>query len=398
MTRDDKYLTDSVVSEEEADEIVAICDAENGITPEHTDDADAVLEAVELEEEVADNDPDKQEYQSIISSHKYDDEDGSQYKKAIFEYCYNHNLPFVSSVFDELTRGKEDSVYEHMPHLYIEAIKQDPRYNSLTFFDQIRFDNFEQIYAETKLMTSLSEDDKRNRQQILNIIGYDPFEENPIEDKPQLYRDLTGMLTDNMRKDIPRAKAAVEVVTGYNNIRKYQNKVNQLINSGQMDEGTQKQLDNLLGMIAKIQASVTSTSEKHGFSSGKTLGSNGRGTLSDVMMTVDEHMYDPGITNFYDIATSQSIAQIADISNKSLMAQAKLTGQEYIEILAEQNKIVHESLDMVRKTKEALRIAKSLIVKDKLIEQLRAEYKKKGISEEDIEEFINREYTMWDGK
>ena len=401
MTDDKEYVMgESAISEEEADEIVAICEANSGIEPDPAyEEADNLVEMAEMCQEHDEYTVDEvaafqtEEYREILYSHKYGD-DGTQFKKAMFEYCFKHNIPFVGEIYDSVMKGQDDDLFDRLPHIYVETIKEDPRYKDITFFDQIHLENFEKIYSEAITISSLSEDDKRNRQQILNIIGYDPFEKNPIEDKPQLYRDLTGMLTDSMRKDIPRAKAAVEVVTGYNNIRKYQDKVNQLINSGQSDEDTQKQLDNLLGMIAKIQTSVTSTSEKNGFSSGKTLGNNGHGMLSDVMNTVDEHMYDPGITNFYDIATSQSIQQIADISFKSMFNQVKLTGQEYAEMLVEQNKIVREAQSRMRELKEALRIAKSLIVKDKLIQQLTEEYRKKGISEEDIDEFISREYQM----
>ena len=350
------------------------------------------LQLAEVEQEIAEKyDLVDDEYSNLV--HKY----GGVHKKAMFEYCFLHNIPFSNETWDFLTQARSDSVFEKMPQIYIDTINADIRFNNITFFDQLKMENFEQIYSEELKLLALTEDDKRNRQQIVNIIGYDPFEKNPIEDKPQLYRDLTGMLTDNMRKDIPRAKAAVEVVIGYNNIRKYQDRVNSLINSGSMDEDTQKQLDKHLEMIAKIQASVSATSEKNGFTNSRTLGSNGRGMLSDVMNTIDEHMYDPGITNFYDIATSESIKQISDISVKSMLNQVKLTGQEYVEMLAEQNKIVHEAQQKMRALKEALRIAKSLIVKDKLIEQLRLEYKKKGISEEDIDEFINRELSLRDG-
>lgn len=395
-------MGEPAISEEEADEIVAICEAENGVD---ADPVDSEAEALNYLAQLTQNDWEKielaekqtEEYRAILYSHKYG-EDGSQYKKAMFEYCFKHNIPFVSFIYDNLMKGKDDELFDRLPHIYVETVKEDPHFKDLTFFDQIQYENFESVYGKAVVEVGLSEDSRRDRQQILNIIGYDPFEKNPIEDKPQLYRDLTGMLTDSMRKDVPKAKAAVEVVTGYNNIRKYQDKVNQLINSGNSDKDTQEQLDSLLGMIAKIQASVTATSEKNGFSSGKTVGNNGRGMLSDVMNTVDEHMYDPGITNFYDIATSKSIQEISDISFKSMFNQVKLTGQEYAEMLVEQNKIVREAHSKMRELKEALRIAKSLIVKDKLIQQLTEEYRKKGISESDIDEFISREYQMWDGK
>lgn len=355
--------------------------------------SDEIVQLAEIEQQIdseEENNSDES-YSALVKKYSGD------HKKALFEYCFINNIVFSDETYNLLTKNGNDEVFAQMPDIYVDTINADIRFSGLTFFDQLKMENFEQIYSEELKLLALTEDDKRNRQQIINIIGYDPFEKNPIEDKPQLYRDLTGMLTDNMRKDIPRAKAAVEVVIGYNNIRKYQDRVNSLINSGSMDEDTQKQLDKHLEMIAKIQASVSATSEKNGFTNSRTLGSNGRGMLSDVMNTIDEHMYDPGITNFYDIATSESIKQISDISVKSMLNQVKLTGQEYVEMLAEQNKIVHEAQQKMRALKEALRIAKSLIVKDKLIEQLRLEYKKKGISEEDIDEFINRELSLRDG-
>ncbi len=364
-------IDDEVFTEEEIDNMVSICEAfEN--------------DAIKV--------PDQDSYLQLVQKYSGD------HKKAIFEYCFKHNIVFSSETYDLLARHGNDETFSQMPQIYIDSIEADIRFQGLTFFDQLKMENFEQIYSEELKLLALTEDDKRNRQQIVNIIGYDPFEKNPVEDKPQLYRDLTGMLTDSMRKDIPRAKAAVEVVIGYNNIRKYQDRVNNLINNGQIDEDTQKQLDKHLEMIAKIQASVSATSEKNGFTNSRTLGSNGRGMLSDVMNTIDEHMYDAGITNFYDIATSESIRQIADTSSKSLLNQVKLTGQEYVDIIAEQNKIVHEAQTKMRAQREALRIAKSLIKKEELIEQLRQEYKKKGISEDDINEFIDREYHLWDGR
>lgn len=320
------------------------------------------------------------------------------HKKAIFEHCFQYNIPFCEEIYELLTKTKSDSVFENMPVIYDDTIAADIRFKDITFFDQLQMENFEQVYSETLPTLGLNEESRKDREQIIKIIGYDPFSKNPIEDKPQLYRDLTGMLTDNMRKDIPRAKAAVEVVTGYNNIRKYQDRVNQLINNGNLDDDTQKQLDKHLEMIAKITASVNALCEKNGFVNSKAIGNNGKGMLSDVMNTIDEHTYDPGIVDYYDIQTSQSIRQISDISIKSMLNQVKLTGQDYVEMLSEQNKIVHEAQEKMRALKEALRIAKSLIVKDKLLEELAIEYRKKGISEEDIDEFINREYKLSDGR
>ena len=43
------------------------------------------------------------------------------------------------------------------------------------------------------------------------------------------------------------------------------------------------------------------------------------------------------------------------------------------------------------------RLAKEKIVKQELLDELAYDYKKKGLSEEEIEEFIRREYHLQDG-
>lgn len=333
---------------------------------------------------------DKKFFRSLVEKNQ------GNYLKALFEYCFHRNLFFSEKVYNLIVRRTSDEDLAKLPEIYEDGIRNSTHYSSISFFDQLHLENFEEIYSEELKVLSLSEENKKDRQQIVSIIGYDPFEDNLPEDKPQLYRDLTGMLTDGMRKDIPKAKAAVEVVVGYNNIRKYQNRVNALINTPILSEDEQKQLDKLLEMITKIQNSLNAINDKNGFSNPKSIGSNGRGTLSEVMRTINEKSYDSGQVNAYDIITSKAIEQIADVSNKSILNQVKLSGQDYSDMLAEQSIIVHKAQKKAREAEEGMRLAKSMLKRQELIEKLEQEYRDKGIDEKDIHEFIEREYKMWE--
>ena len=42
-------------------------------------------------------------------------------------------------------------------------------------------------------------------------------------------------------------------------------------------------------------------------------------------------------------------------------------------------------------------MAKEKITKEELLDELAEDYRKKGISEKEIEEFVNRELNMYDG-
>ena len=83
---------------------------------------------------------------------------------------------------------------------------------------------------------------------------------------------------------------------------------------------------------------------------------------------------------------------------KALLNQVKLSGTDYTDILTEQVAIVKKAQEEARKAAEALRLCRAKITKQKLLEELEGEYRKKGISEEEIQEFISREYKMWDGR
>ncbi|MDY3264875.1 MAG: hypothetical protein SOX21_00285 [Candidatus Enterosoma sp.] len=332
----------------------------------------------------------KQYYQAMI-------EQGASSEDALFDYCYKYNIFYDSQLVRHVLFSSEKAL-EQMPELYIKYLEADPKYSGLTFRSQLKRENFEKVYSEDLSLLSLSEDDKKNRQQIISIIGYDPFKEELSSDKPQLYRDLTGLLTDNLRKDITKQKAAIEIVKNYSTIAKYQNRVSDLLKAGEVDPETQETIDNLLAMIAKIQAIINATSKENGFSTGKTLGNGGRGMLSDVMNQVENQYYDDGITNFYDQATSKSIGEVAEISFRAQLNQVKLSGTDYADILSQQVEIVREAQKTVKDSLEALRICKGKITKQKLLEELEGEYRKKGISEEEIQEFISREYKLWDGK
>lgn len=317
---------------------------------------------------------------------------------AMFDLCFKINCFYDSRLIEKIIfkYGGEDR--KIWPMYYIEIILKHEWYKGKNFRGQINRENFEKIYSEQLDLLSLSEDDKKNRQQIMSILGYDPFKEDAMEDRPQLYRDLSGMLTENMRKDVAKQKAAVEVVRNYMNITKYQQRVTTLMSSGRVDDETQKQIDQYLTVIARVQSSVNQTTKENGFTGGKTIGSNGRGMLSDVMLQVEEQGYDDGITNFYDIATSKSIGEVATISSKALLAQVKLQGSDYTDILTQQCQLVQEAQLKARKAVEMARLAKSKLTKEQLLVELENDYRKKGISEDEIGEFIQREYKLWNGK
>ena len=144
---------------------------------------------------------------------------------------------------------------------------------------------------------------------------------------------MTGMLTEGMRKDVAKAKAALAIVRSYNNLDKYQRKINEIMKAGQMDDETQKALDQLIKVSKTLQDSINQTAEKNNFTV-KGIGTSGHGMLSDVMNRVNDYGIDEGVVNFYDIATSRAIEEVANISFKAQLNQVGLSKTDYADILS----------------------------------------------------------------
>lgn len=318
----------------------------------------------------------------------------TDYRKSIFEYCFLNNIPYSEKIFKRLYDNELS--WAKFPEIYVDTIKEDIRYKDIDFLSQLSIDGFEKIYNEKEYSNSLTEEDRKNRQIVIEVFSYDPFISEPEIDKPQLYRDLAGMSSESMRKDVAKQKAAISIVRSYGNIEKYQRKVAELTASGKLDEDTQKAMDQYLTLISKIQTNINQTAEKNNFTI-KGIGSNGRGMLSDVLAQIDEKSIDEGVVNYYDIKTSKSIEEIANISMKAQLNQVSLTKTDYADIVSEQCKLVHKFRKIADDATEALRLAKCKIKKQELLDELEADYRKKGISEEEIKDFISREYKVYDG-
>ena len=232
---------------------------------------------------------------------------------------------------------------------------------------------------------------------VVDILGTDPFAEDDPLDRPQLYRDAATILNDSMRKDLTKSRAALSIIRGYQNINKYQQKINEITKLETIDEDAQKQLDQYIKIQKTMQDSINQTAEKNNFTV-KGIGSNGKGMLSDVMNQIEQKGIDEGITNFYDIETSRSIEEVANISFKAQLNQVSLSKTDYADIMSEQCILVRKAQRQAKDALEALRLAKEKITKQQLLQELELDYRKKGISEEEIEEFVGREYNLFDGK
>ena len=318
--------------------------------------------------------------------------------EALFDFCVMRNVFYYEKVAKQFALSTEDETRNAMPQPYLQALDADPNVAGRDFLSQLDRKSFEEMARADQSTLKLSAEDRKNRQQIMSIVNYDPFAEEPDVDRPQMYRDLAGLLTDAMRRDIPKRNAAIEVVHDYTTIARYQRRLAALETSGLDDNETRKKIDNCITMISKMQDTINKLTKENGFSSGKGIGSSGRGGLSEVMNICEERGYDKAAVNMYDVATSDAMRQVAEISVKAMLNQVNLSGTDYADRVTAQCVKVHEYRDAALKALEGWRLAESKLEKQGLMAELAAELRRKGISEKDILEIVEREIKMVSGE
>ena len=338
--------------------------------------------------------------------------------KAMFQLCYDFDFYYDQFLIDKLVFWKLHDGSKHpenkFPDTYLKIItnvgKNNP-YKSKTLFGQIGYDIFQQILnnqydfaarkkqieeqKQMELEATLSKEDRVHRSKILATYLYDPFENYPVEEKSTLYRSLFMMLDDTIAEDLPRQRAALEIVTSYMSLEKLNDKLQEVIQS---EDNSKDAADNIAKWSearAKLASIIEKQARENGFSM-RYAGSAGKGsgTLSGVQKELVEGFDDDILTNYYDIKTSTSIKHIADISSQSIVEQLELGENDYVDMIKEQKDYIQKITAENDKLNEELRLIKAKLVKGRLLRELKQEFISKGIDPEEIDMILEDEYTV----
>lgn len=313
--------------------------------------------------------------------------------EALFHLCllndWYYDEILASGLIENLEAG------ETMPDKYLEIIlnPENENYKGKTFYKQLNKTAFLEFSSEKETDEILSDEDKQNRADIKRAFGYDPFETKPIESRPMLYRSLSQMIDPTLNNDLVRQRAAIEIVSNYEEIDRLDAAIAKLSVTPDMIVEKADELKTLRAMKTDVNRNISTLCKDHGLSAKYANSkSKGAGTLSAIIRDMEDQHYDAGIVNLYDIETSSSMQQCSDISAKSIMNQLKLSDSDYAQMVEEQALVVRKEIAKRKEAEEALRLVKEKLRKQELIIELINAYKKKGIPTEEIEDLLAPEF------
>ena len=253
----------------------------------------------------------------------------------------------------------------------------------------VKFENDEQ----------LCEEDQKNRREILKIFRYDPFENETIHDQKQLYRDLVSMCDEAIGEDLPKMRGAITLVRSYLRADRLTEAIQKLsIDAETMIEHA-KELKTMTEMLTKETEMITKTVKDFGFAERYAIAkSRGSGTLGAVVRDIENFNYDDGKVNLYDIETSASMQQAADISAAAMIKQISLSEAEYSDMLKEQREKLAELYRENKRLREENRLIYKQITKQELLKELAQDLESKGLGRREIQAMVLSEIKFDDDK
>ncbi|OSA92837.1 UNVERIFIED_ORG: hypothetical protein B2H93_13505 [Clostridium botulinum] len=242
--------------------------------------------------------------------------------QTVYDMLMALDIPFIYDVWITAENSKSDTFGK-----YISLIGSLPQYSSCTSYKQSVFEPKEKtVEIKNNIETmekNMSDDEylefklnyKKNKDDAIRLLGYDPFEAENETDKPNMYAKLTNMINEDILQDGLKTSAIISIIKGQNQ----ENKMNDLITY--LSSDTKSLLDNI-GTIK----SLTDTKEKLNksilalakdnkisdlYSGVKTVGQN---TLTGKLKKVRELDLDEAQVNLFDMRTSMGMYQVAKLS------------------------------------------------------------------------------------
>ena len=285
------------------------------------------------------------------------DEDGIEHeatKESCIEALKLLNKPFINTVWDASVQESDNLVAGKVKHnpwtAYIKNI-QMVNWVGMDFFDSDMFKKNvagggQYIIKEPKTADDLAEDVRStyeiNKKTTLRFLGYDPFENEPIEEQPILYAKLVSYFDDSVRDDGLKLEAVIEIVQSFKDIKtindaisKYKKQLGEnpavISTIKSLADTKQKMINSALALAKDNGISVNHNNSK----------SKGAGTLSGIIKEMSEMNLDDIEINTFDYETNAAISNIMEANFQNQMKQLNPDENDWEREVQHQAQLLH---------------------------------------------------------
>lgn len=239
------------------------------------------------------------------------------------------------------------------------------------YYDQIaeELNSIEDLNVFPEEIRDWNKEDLNNYSQVLEWYKYDPFKDEPLEDRRKLYHNLVGFSDPDIIEDTGKATACIDMCRSIQRLEKLNKKRILMEND---DKSSIKDLKMLAELQEKERKGIQQYQKEWGFNARYSMNkAQGAGTLTGIMKEMDEKMFEDALPNAYDIKTSEAMVMAAEASWKGIFSQLNISESEFSEVVKHQRETITELRRELDDTKEELRLANVELKRQELQERLR---------------------------
>ena len=280
------------------------------------------------------------------------------------------NKPFLNSLYDSsIQESQNENTGKTKSNAWTAYIKNVSmkNYIGLTFWDSDMFKE-KVIYEDEKTVDDVIKGRENqdtyseftnNKNDVVRLLGYDPFEKEAISDQPFLYSQLVGLLdsSEDANDDMMRTASAISIVRAFlqqtkidNAISSYMSDIRKLQNNSATIKSLQQSKKDLTSIIKDL-AAESCISLKNNKNAKK-----GENTWTGKIKKIKDLNLREGEVNGFDIGTCRGMQQVMDMSYASILKALRLDESEYSDMVAEQRQMITSLRSDLDNYKEISRI------------------------------------------
>lgn len=302
-------------------------------------------------------------------------------KKTVDDACYFLDKPMLDSLWDaSLLEAANQATGKAKSNVWTSYIKNAamPQYYTYTYRQS---DNYTggMLSIENLAEDALPKDQEmleqfeKNKNDVLRLLGYLPFEKEKLADQPFLYSQLIGFLDsdENGNDDMMRTSSIISIVRGFLQINQIDDMVADLVQDPRNAEKNIATVKALQEMKKNITMNVTKLAEQSCISLKNSKNSiKGENTWTGKLKKIKDLNLRGSEVNGFDIDTCRGMRQVQEISDASIMKQLALDESEWSDMVAEMrvmNQELRQERDQYKEINRIL-LRENLDLKDYLEE------------------------------
>lgn len=274
-------------------------------------------------------------------------------KNAIIITCMKFDIPYTDIDYEATMKQYVNNPASHPFRIYMTKVNSLGTFNSgLTGFEPKFLFNkengkdlitnaLEREVKDLEYNIQLTEQDLQVKDDVLRLMGYDPYTGYSNFDQKFLYNELISYLDEDTLEDAFKLSQILQLVNNNNQIRKIDIVIASLSSDTQSLISNQGDIKSLTDTKKKIVESTDKIAKENSISV-KNRGDKkaGKSTLTYMMKYYRELGFENAEVDYYDQLKGRGMRYASDISNSSILEQLKFDENDLDNMIKDQRVLI----------------------------------------------------------